>query len=221
MSRSQYYDQMKDLARQVRAAYGLSSCRVRKSDLRRIYKAEGVRIDIWPYKLKEVRGAYFRDFLGPTVMVAKLPNDPFVFTLAHELKHHLFDHGAALPPCGARNQSEHVEIGAEIFAAELLFPEADFCRVMSDLGVAGGRCKPADIVRVKRRTETTLSYLGLVKRAEFLGFAPAGSLPRSGWKTLEEKVFGVPFYKRMHRVKNRRNGAPADPTEPALSRGTR
>jgi Zn-dependent peptidase ImmA (M78 family) len=201
VSRNQYYEQMKDMARQVRAEYGLSSCRVLKSDLKRIYKAEGVRIDVWPYKLKEVRGAYFRDTLEPTVMVAKLPNDPFVFTLAHELKHHLFDHGAAVPPCGARNESEHVEIGAEIFAAELLFPEADFSRLMADLGVGSGACKPTHIVQVKRRTKTTLSYLGLVKRAEFLGFAAAGSLPRLGWKVLEEKIYGVPFYKRAARRK--------------------
>ncbi len=195
MSRSDYYHDMKDLARKVRAEYGLASCRVQKSDLRRIYKAEGVRIDIWPYKLKEVRGAYFRDTLGPTVMVAKLPTDPFVFTLAHELKHHLFDHGVALAPCGTRNLSEHVEIGAEIFAAEFLFPEDDFRRMMSGLGVGKGSCKPAHIVEIKRRTGTTLSYLGLVKRAEFFGLAAAGSLPRSGWKLLEEKIYGVPFYK--------------------------
>ncbi|OGR91295.1 MAG: hypothetical protein A2V88_04750 [Elusimicrobia bacterium RBG_16_66_12] len=190
---------MKDLARRVRAEYGLASCCVRKSDLRRIYKDQGVRIDIWPYKLKEVRGAYFRDHLGPTVMVAKLPNDPFVFTLAHELKHHLFDHGVAIAPCGARNQSEHIEIGAEIFAAELLFPEADFSRMMCDLGVGKGTCAPRHIIELKRRTRTTLSYLGLVKRAEFLGLAAAGSLPRAGWKTLEEKLYGVPFYKQSAR----------------------
>lgn len=196
MSRSDYYQDMKDLARRVRAEYGLASCSVHKSDLRRIYKAEGVRIDIWPYKLKAVRGAYFRDHLGATVMVAKLPTDPFVFTLAHELKHHLFDHGVALAPCGTRNQSEHIEIGAEIFAAELLFPEADFARLMRDRGVGKGSCTPAHIIDIKRRTGTTLSYLGLIKRAEFLGLAAAGSLPRAGWKTLEEKLYGVPFYKK-------------------------
>lgn len=201
MTRSRYYEQMKELAGLVRARYGLSSFCVRKSDLRRIYKAEGVRIDIWPYKLKEVRGAYFRDFLGPTVMVADLPNDPYVFTLAHELKHHLFDHGMELLPCGTRNASEHVEIGAEIFAAELLYAEADFCRMMTELRVGPGSCRPHHIVEMKRRTGTTLSYLGLVKRAEFLGLAAAGSLPRSGWRALEEKLFGVPYYKRALRRK--------------------
>ena len=197
MTRTEYYKAMKDLARHVRGEYNLSTNCVRKSDLRRIYKAEGVRIDIWPYKLKEVRGAYFHDILGPTVMVAKLPNDPFIFTLAHELKHHLFDRGMELAPCGTRNQAEHVEIGAEIFAAELLFPEEEFRRIMNDLGVNQGTCRPPHIVEVKRRTGTTLSYLGLVKRAEFLGLAPQNSLPRTGWKLLEEKIHGVPFYKRV------------------------
>lgn len=189
------------MARRVRAVYGLSSCRVLKSDLRRIYKAEGIRLDIWPYKFKEIRGAYFHDFLGPTVMVAKLPTDPFVFTLAHELKHHLFDRDGAVPPCGTRNQSEHLEIGAEVFAAELLFPEDDFRRMIESLGVGVGSCRPAHVIEIKRRSGTTLSYLGLVKRAEFLGFAAAGSLPRTGWKTLEEKIHGVPFYKRAARAK--------------------
>ena len=201
MTRRQYYDDMKDLARRVRVEYGLSSCRILKSDLRRIYKAEGVRIDIWPYKLKEVRGAYFRDTLEPSVMIAKLPNDPFIFTLAHELKHHLFDHGVALVPCGARNESEHVEIGAEIFAAEFLFPEADFRRLMKELGAGIGACRPAHILEIKRRTGTTLSYLGLIKRAEFLGYAAPGVLPRAGWKALEEKAYGVPFYKQHRTTK--------------------
>lgn len=201
MTRSEYYEQMKTLARQVRAAYSLSSCRVRKSDLRRIYRAEGIRIDIWPYKFKEVRGAYFHDFLGPTVMIAKLPTDPFVFTLAHELKHHLFDRAVAVPPCGIRNQSEQVEIGAEVFAAELLFPESEFRRMMDGFGVGVGSCRPANIIEIKRRTGTTLSFLGLVKRAEFLGFAAPGSLPRTGWKVLEEKIHGVPFYKRAARAR--------------------
>jgi len=63
---------------------------VLRSDLRRIYRTEGIRIDLWPYKFKGLRGAYFNDELGPTVLLAKgLPQDPMVFTMAHELKHHV------------------------------------------------------------------------------------------------------------------------------------
>lgn len=39
-----------------------------------------------------MRGVYFNDELGIDVMVKKeLPEDALVFTMAHELKHHLLD----------------------------------------------------------------------------------------------------------------------------------
>jgi hypothetical protein len=43
-----YYEELKTLARQVRAENGLSTPRVLRSDMRRIYKAYGIRIDLWP-----------------------------------------------------------------------------------------------------------------------------------------------------------------------------
>jgi hypothetical protein len=55
------------------------------------------------------------------------------------------------------------------------------------------------LVRLKRETQTTLSYTGLAKRAEFLNFAPAGSLARVAWKKLEEQLYGEPFYKQLRR----------------------
>ncbi|MEK7234228.1 MAG: ImmA/IrrE family metallo-endopeptidase [Elusimicrobiota bacterium] len=190
---------MKALAREVRGQHGLNSCRVGRADLRRIYKAEGIRIDKWPHRFKDLRGAYFNDELGPTVMLAPLPTDPLVFTMAHELKHHLVDRSAALSFCGLGNNEELIEIGAEVFAAEMLFPEQDFSALMRQLGVASLGCTPAHILRVKRDTATTLSYMGLVKRAEFLGFASPGSLPRQGWRKLEEQTYGLPSYRRERR----------------------
>src|SRR5208337_5613927 len=100
MSRSQYYDDLKSLARQVRKQYDIQSARVLRSDLRRIYRAEGIRIDLWPHKFRKLRGAYFNDEMGPTVMLYKdLPDDPMVFTMGHELKHHLVDSELAVSYC--------------------------------------------------------------------------------------------------------------------------
>jgi hypothetical protein len=40
---------------------------------------QGIRIDLWDHKFKRLRGAYFNDELGPTVMLCKgLPEDPMV-----------------------------------------------------------------------------------------------------------------------------------------------
>jgi Zn-dependent peptidase ImmA (M78 family) len=154
-------------------------------------------IDLWPHKLRGLRGAYFNDELGPTVMLAKdLPSDPLIFTMAHELKHHLVDRHLSISFCDRTNESEQIEIGAEIFAAELIYPEDDFVKDYKQLNVKG--CTPEILVRLKQSNQTTLSYAGLAKRAEFLGFAPAGSLQKyRGWKKLEEQLFGVPLYKRL------------------------
>jgi Zn-dependent peptidase ImmA (M78 family) len=197
MSRSEYYDRMKKLARATRAEYGLCTPRVLKADLRRIYKDHGIRIDLWQPKLRRLRGAYFNDELGPTVMLARsLPPDPMVFTMAHELKHHLVDSDLALSFCDQSNELMEIEIGAEIFAAELIFPEHDFIAHYRALNVS--RCTPEVLVRLKNSTQTTLSYAGLAKRAEFLGVATSGSLQKfHGWKKIEEELFGVPLYKQI------------------------
>ncbi len=204
MNRNTYYEELKVAAREIRVRCGLSTPRVRLSDLRKIYKEQGIKIDLWKTKLKGLRGAYFCDESGASVMLdAKLPEEPRIFTMAHELKHHLFDRLA-------RNcfetiaDDDFVEIGAEVFAGELIFPEADFSTWCGRLEIAPGACSPEDLVRLKRETKTTLSYAGLVKRATRLGFAPAGSLAGIHWKKLEEQVYGEPIYKRILRARQAR-----------------
>jgi len=150
--------------------------------------------------LKRLRGAYFSDESGPTVMLARgLPQDPMVFTMGHELKHHLVDAGLSLSYCDSSNQSNPIEIGAEIFAAELIYPDDDFSSDLKDMGIKLGDCTPEALVRLKHETRTTLSYAGLAKRAEFMGFAVVGSLAKVKWKKLEEKIYGVPLYKLIRR----------------------
>jgi len=174
---------MRLLAGQVRGQYDLQTPRVLKSDLRRIYRDQGIHIDLWPYKLKKLRGAYFND-------------DPMIFTMGHELKHHLVDRDSIVALCDTSNQSAEIEIGAEIFAAELIYPEQMFCNDLIGLGVTMGSCKAEQLVALKRETKTTLSYAGIAKRAEFLGFAPQRSLMKVAWKKLEENIYGVPLYKQ-------------------------
>src|SRR6202048_968703 len=99
-------------------------------------------------------------------MLAKgLPEDPMVFTMGHELKHHLVDAELSLSYCDSSNEASMVEIGAEIFAAELIYPEDDFRRDLQSAGVRAGGCVAPDFVRLKYDTRTTLSYSDLAKRA--------------------------------------------------------
>jgi Zn-dependent peptidase ImmA (M78 family) len=182
-----YYEDLKLLARQVRAENGLSSPRVLPGDLRRIYAKHGIEVDEWPYRFRNLRGAFINDDLGMTVMLAKgLPRDPMVFTMAHELKHFFRDRDLGISYCDQSNLNKSLEIGAEIFAAELIFPDRDFVSYMTRMRIRTNQCLPKNLVQLKRQTGTTLSYAGLAIKAERLGFAPSHSLTTiKTWRRLE------------------------------------
>jgi Zn-dependent peptidase ImmA (M78 family) len=196
MSRHDYYEDMKRRARNVREEFGFTTPRVQLSDLRQVYKRQGVRIDLRDGKFKNLRGAYFLDEAGPSVMIAKkLPKEQRIFTMGHELKHHLVD--GVETRCMELNASDEIEIGAEIFAVELIFPESDFAQALQSMGVQPRRCTAEHIVTLKHDTRTTLSFTSLGKLAIHLGFADSGAFDHVHWKKLDETVNGVPLYKRI------------------------
>ena len=187
MNTQRYYEDLKLLAREVRAEYGLSSPRVLPSDLMRIYAKHEIEVDEWPYRFRNLRGAFINDDLGMTVMLAKgLPQDPMVFTMAHELKHFFRDRDLGISYCDQSNLNKSIEVGAEIFAAELIFPDRDFISHMTRMGIRNDQCLPKNLILLKRQTGTTLSYAGLAIKAERLGFAPSHSLTTiKTWRKLE------------------------------------
>ena len=199
MNLHNYYEDLKLLARQVRAENGLSSPRVLPSDLRRIYAKHGIEVDEWPYRFRNLRGAFINDQLGTTVMLAQgLPRDPMAFTMAHELKHFYRDRDLGISYCDQSNLNRSLEIGAEIFAAELLFPDRDFVAHMKMMGIRGNQCLPKTVVHLKRKTGTTLSYAGLAIKAERLGFAPSHSLTTiKTWRKLEA-IYDEPVRRRVY-----------------------
>jgi hypothetical protein len=155
-----------------------------------------------------LREAYFSDAeIGPTVLLQRgLPTEPLIFTMGHELKHHFCDRtdGAALlSVCSDANVSEAIEIGAEIFSAELIYPDDEYCTHLEERRIGRGECDAAAIVRLKHETRTTLSYTSLAKRAMLFGYAPKGSLERISWRAVEEQLFGEPVYKRILRRRTR------------------
>ena len=187
MNVQHYYEDLRALARQVRAEHGLSSPRVLPSDLMRIYAQYGIVLDEWPYRFRHLRGAFINDHLGTTIMIARgLPQDPMVFTMAHELKHFFRDRDLGISYCDQSNLNKSLEVGAEIFAAELLFPDRDFVAHMNMMGIRRDQCLPKTLIHLKRKTGTTLSYAGLAIKAERLGFAPSHSLTTiKTWRRLE------------------------------------
>lgn len=211
MTRTEYYELVKKIAREQRALFSLTAYTVSLTDMRRIYKHYGIAIMLWPpmginaAKGKTLKGAYQHIEGEPTVLISRnKPNWFRVVTMAHELKHHLMDFELASSrdsTCSITPENDFIEKGAELFAVELIFPEDDFRKHMDDRGVGVLSCTPEDIARLKHDTNTTLSHASLAKRATFLNYAESDAFKGVQWNKLDESIYGEPAYKRILRYR--------------------
>jgi Zn-dependent peptidase ImmA (M78 family) len=126
-----------------------------------------------------------------------LPDEPKLFALIHELKHHYHDRaalGTGVIHCGDYDANELIEKGAEVFAAEFIYPEAEFAADWDQ--VVPVVREPADIVTFKRVCKAKVSYRYICKRLERLGRITLGQFDGVHFQKLEDEIFGVPFYRR-------------------------
>jgi len=98
--------------------------------------------------------------------------------------------------CGDYNANRGIEIGAEIFAAEFIYPEAEFLEDATNYGLKPMALVAEDIVKFKKSCEATVSYKFLRKRLERFGFISEGQFSDVQFQKLEEEVFGLPIYKQ-------------------------
>lgn len=198
MDRNTYYEELKALAREKRALHGVNTQAFGLREMRRIYKAEGIRIDSWPLRPK-IKAMYMCEDGDYSVAVQRtLPDEPKLFALAHELKHHYRDQdvingtgGYIL--CGDYNANEMIEKGAEVFAAEFIYPAAEFVEDLARMNVKTWH--PEDVVHFKRQTKAKVSYKYICKRLEWMNLIERGEFDGIQFQKLEEQMFGVPFWK--------------------------
>jgi len=197
MSRHGYYEELKLLARQKRAGHGVDTASLGLREVRRIFKAETIRIDYYPLPYK-IKALYMCDDGDCCVALQRrLPDEPKLFALIHELKHHYRDRealGAGVIHCGDYDANELIEKGAEVFAAEFIYPEAEFAEDLGRLDLSFR--EPADIVSVKQACTAKVSYKFICKRLERLGRITPGQFDGVQFQKLEDQMFGVPFYRR-------------------------
>jgi len=184
-----YYYEMRELALEVRTRNEIEGADLSMRDMWRIYREEGIEKLDFRHGFRNLRGAYFNDEYGVTVMLAGgLPDEPTIFTMAHELKHHLVDSKIGGVLCLTDDQTRRMEIGAEVFAAELIYPEKDFVydlfRLLRGMPQA---VSPELLLELKLRTETTLSYSALAKRTVLLRLADELTFKNVSWGSLERK----------------------------------
>ncbi|MDR3738714.1 MAG: ImmA/IrrE family metallo-endopeptidase [Terracidiphilus sp.] len=194
MSRNDYYEQLKSLARLKRIEFGVRTQSFGLRELRQIYKFERIRIDTRPFGRK-LKALYMCDGGDCSVGIQQgLPVEPKLFALVHELKHHYVDRealGQGVLPCCDYNQNELIEKGAEVFAAEFIYPEQEFKDDAAKLSISTWTAE--DIVRFKRSTTAKTSYQFLCKRLTRLGFIRQDEFKKTAFKKLEEEMYGVPF----------------------------
>jgi Zn-dependent peptidase ImmA (M78 family) len=129
-----------------------------------------------------------------------LPLEPKLFALIHELKHHYRDRqvlGSGVIHCGDYNANELIEKGAEVFAAEFIYPEEEFVEDIAAFGVSVWKAE--SVVRLKRNCKAKVSYRFLCKRLERLGLISAGHFGGVQFQKLEDELFGLPFHRRFRR----------------------
>src|ERR1051326_4270289 len=189
MSRSAYYEQLKHLARQKRVEFGVNTAAFGLAEVRVIYKQEGIRLDQWPLPRK-IKALYMCDDSDCSVALQPtLPYEPKLFALVHELKHHFCDRealGAGVIHCGDYDANELIEKGAEVFAAEFIYPESEFAADLQGLGIVVREA--SHIVEIKRNSKAKVSYLFIRKRLERLGHITARQFNGVQFQKLEDSM---------------------------------
>lgn len=197
MSRHAYYEELKLLARQKRAEHSVDTAALGLREVRAIYKAESIVIDYYPLPYK-IKALYMCDDGDCTVALQRrLPDEPKLFALIHELKHHYCDRkalGAGVIHCGDYDANELIEKGAEVFAAEFIYPQAEFAADLTRLNLSFREA--SDVVTLKQACKAKVSYKFICKRLERLGHIASAQFDGVHFQKLEDQMFGVPFYRR-------------------------
>lgn len=210
MTRSQEFQSLKSLAREKRAEHGVTTASVSLSVMRDVYRAEGIQLDLCHHKLRKVRAAYLIIEGDPYVLVnATLPKEPRLFAECHELKHHCVDRveaeqtGLACQDL-AWDRAPEREVGAEIFAAEFIYPETEFIDDIQSLGLSKETCSVETIIAAKRAAVPPISYQFMLKRLEWFGIAARGRFKDVQWKKREEEIYGPPTHVRIQQYRAHR-----------------
>ncbi len=98
--------------------------------------------------------------------------------------------------CGDYNAHEVIEKGAEVFAAEFIYPEVEMRRLIGELGITNLTCTPEKMVEFKRECRACVSYTFILNRFTRFDLCKRGAFDKLQFTKLEEEMFGPPIYKQ-------------------------
>jgi hypothetical protein len=76
------------------------------------------------------------------------------------------------------------------------------------MGIREGHCSKEQVVKLKRECGAPVSYIFLRKRLEWFQFIETGAFAGVQFQKLEDEIYGIPFYKKIHRKTVRRARPP-------------
>jgi Zn-dependent peptidase ImmA (M78 family) len=203
---NKHFQEMKVLALQKRLEYNIDSKKLNLNVIKRIYKAEEIILDYRKVSGR-IRAAYFCDDVDCSVLAnSTLPRIPKIFSLIHELKHHFVDRDKIIKGevvCGDYNENKTIEVGAEIFAAEFIYPETEMLSDCEEFGISCENCTKENVVNFKRYCKAPISYTFIEKRFEFFNFVSKGTFKDVQFQKLEDSMY-PPIYKQDWFIKERR-----------------
>jgi len=148
----------------------------------------GYTADHWPLPYK-IKALYMCDDDCPSVALQQsIPYEPKLFALIHELKHHYCDRaalGTGVIHCGDYDANELIEKGAEVFAAEFIYPRRNFAEDLQRLGVTIRDA--SHVVEVKRSCKAKVSYTLSANGWRGLVASPAASLAVCNFRSWKSK----------------------------------
>jgi Zn-dependent peptidase ImmA (M78 family) len=196
---SELYSLARETALQKRAHFGVCTCDINIPLLKKICRLEGIKVDMTEKIGSTIRAAYFFDEDGCSILLRKdLPREPKLFALAHELKHHFLDRQLIADGqmrCGAYNANKEIEIAAEVFAAEFIFPEEEMRLMVQKMKIKQDSCRKEDLVEIKRCSPVPVSYAFIRKRLTWFGIIQRNQFDDIQFQKLEESLY-PPLYKQ-------------------------
>jgi len=206
LSDSSQFDHLKQLARDKRKQHGIDTANFGLKQVREIYKAEGIKIDYHPLG-NNIKALYMCDDNHHSVAVQKsLPDEPKIFALIHELKHHYCDQEllrSGYIHCGDFNMDDPIEIGAEKFAAEFIYPIREFAHDVSLLNIQ--EWSETDIINFKRNCKAKVSYAYICRRLTELRLIGFNQFKGVKFQKREYEIFGAPYHLRKKNFKPRKS----------------
>jgi Zn-dependent peptidase ImmA (M78 family) len=199
-NRTAYYQNCRALAQAKRHEHSVATASLNLLVMARIYKKEGIAIDRRRLKGNRIKAAYYCDDGECSVLLNTTPpREPRLFALAHELKHHYLDREKIMNgqiECGDYNANEFIEKGAEVFAAEFIYPELEMRQLIGQMGITSLSCTARTIVNFKRACPACISYTFIVKRFVRFGLCQPTAFSKVQFTKIEEQIYGLPVYKR-------------------------